>query len=138
MLNYYIHIPTNEFIDSLLSHYFLPHILQHSKVTTNSKTLTDNIFSNMAVPNVISSNLTASTSDHLPQFFVASNIFLIHLTLNSIIMKETGQDLTKKVLYSIISQSNRIIFCFHLKQTPKNPIILSLKSLSLYLTLMHL
>ena len=49
-LNYDIHPPTNEFLDSFSSHYFLPHILQPSRVTTNSKTLIDNIFSNMAVP----------------------------------------------------------------------------------------
>ena len=29
----------------------------------------------MAVPNIISGNLTASISDHLPQFLVAPNIF---------------------------------------------------------------
>ena len=75
LLNYGIHPPTNEFLDSLSSYYFLPHILQPSRVTTNSKTLLDNIFSNMAVPNIISGNLTASISDHLPQFLVASNIF---------------------------------------------------------------
>ena len=75
LLNYDIHPPTNEFLDSLSSHYFLPHILQPSRVTTNSKTLTDNIFSNMAVPNIISGNLTASILDHHPQFLVAPNVF---------------------------------------------------------------
>ena len=75
LLNYDIHPPTNEFLDSFSSHYFLPHILQPSRVTTNSKTLIDNVFSNMAVPNIISGNLTASISDHLPQFLVAPNIF---------------------------------------------------------------
>ena len=75
LLNYDIHPPTNEFLDSFSSHYFLPHILQPSRVTTNSKTLIDNIFSNMAVRNVISGNLTASILDHLPQFLVARNIF---------------------------------------------------------------
>ena len=75
LLNYDIHPPTNEFLDSLSSHYFLSHILRPSRVTTNSKTLIDNIFSNMAVHNVISGNLAASISDHLPQFLVAPNIF---------------------------------------------------------------
>ena len=56
LLNY-IYSPTNEF--------FLLHILQPSRVTTISKTLTNNIFSNMAVPNILSGNLTA-TLDHLP------------------------------------------------------------------------
>ena len=75
LLNYDINPPTNEFLDSLSSDYFLPHILQPTRVTTNSKTLTDNIFSNMAVSNIISGNLTASISDHLPQFLEAPNIF---------------------------------------------------------------
>ena len=75
LLNYDIQPPTNEFLDSLSSLYFLTHILQPSRVTANSKTLIDNIFSNMAVPNIISGNLTASISNHLPQFLVAPNIF---------------------------------------------------------------
>ena len=62
----------------------------------------------------------------------------MHLTLNPIVIKETGQNLIKKILYLIISQSNGIIFCFHLTRTLKNPIKLSLKSLSIYLILMHL
>ena len=124
LLNYDIHPPTNEFLDSLSSHYFLPHILQPSRVTTNSKTLIDNIFSNMAVPNTISGNLTASISDYLPQFLVPPKIFF-----NASYRKETGQDLIKKILYLIISQLNGITFCFYLTQTLKNPIKLSLKSL---------
>ena len=92
----------------------------------------------MAVPNIISGNLTASILDHLPQFLVAPSIFLMPLTLNPIIMKETGQDLIKKILYLIISQLNGITFCFHLTQTLKNLLRLSLKSLNLYLAPMHL
>ena len=75
LLNYDIHCPTNVFLDSLSSHYFLPHILQPSQVTITSKTLIDNIFSNMTVPSIISGYLSASISDHLPQFLVASDIF---------------------------------------------------------------
>ena len=75
LLNYDIHPPASDFLDSLSSHYFLPHSLQPSRVTTNFKTLIDNIFSNMPVPNIISGNLRSSISDHLPQFLVAPNIF---------------------------------------------------------------
>ena len=49
--------------------------LQSSRGTTNSKTLIDNIFSNMALPNIISVNLTACISDYLLLFLVAPNIF---------------------------------------------------------------
>ena len=68
LLNYNIHPPTNEFLDSPSYHYFLPLILQPSRVTSNSKTLRDNIFSNMTVPNII------SIWDHLLQFLAAVNI----------------------------------------------------------------
>ena len=132
MLSHYdIHPPTNEFLDSLSSHYFLPYILPLSRVTTNSKTLIDNIFSNMAVP-------TASISDRLPQFFVASNIFFNLSYPRSNNYERISQDLIKNILYLIIYQLPGIIFCFYLTQTLKNPIKISFKSLSFYLKLMHL
>ena len=70
-LNYDIHSTTNDFLVSLSSHSILTHTLQPSGITSNSKTLIGNIFSNMTVPNIISSNLI---SGHLPQFIVAPNI----------------------------------------------------------------
>ena len=41
LLNYDIYPTTKEFLDSLSSRYFLPYILQSSRVTSNSKTLID-------------------------------------------------------------------------------------------------
>ena len=76
MLNHDILPPTNEILDSLSSHYLFPHILQLSRVTTNSKTLIDNIFSNIAVLSIISGNLTGSILNHIPQFLADPNIFL--------------------------------------------------------------
>ena len=59
----------------------------------------------MVSANIISGNLTASISDHVPQFLVASNIFSIPHITNLINMKETGQlRLIKKILYVIIFQ----------------------------------
>ena len=49
ILKYDKHAPTNEFLDSLSSHMFLLHIVQPSRVSTTSKTLTDNIFSGIQV-----------------------------------------------------------------------------------------
>ena len=66
LLNYNVHNPTNEFLDSLASNSFLPYILQPTRITSHSKTLIDNIFRNM--PDSVSGNLTATISDHLPQF----------------------------------------------------------------------
>ena len=43
LLKYDHHARTNDFLDSM----FLPHIIQPSRVTSNSKKLIDNIFSNI-------------------------------------------------------------------------------------------
>ena len=75
LLNYDIHPPTNTFLDSLSSHYFLP-IYCSPEMNSNSETLIYNIVSNMTVPNIIYCSITDPISDHLPQFFVDSNIFL--------------------------------------------------------------
>ena len=75
LLKYDHHAPTNEFLDSLSSYMFLPHIIQRTRVTSNSKTLIDDIFSNILSPDSISGNLTATVSDHHPQFVIAFNIF---------------------------------------------------------------
>ena len=44
LLNYNVHNPTNELLDSLASNSFLPYILQPTGITSHSKTLIDNIF----------------------------------------------------------------------------------------------
>ena len=133
LLNYDIPPPTNEFLDSLSSHYFHTHILQPSRVITNSKTLIDNIFSNIAVPYINSANLTASISDHLPQFLVAPNIFF-----NTSYPKSNNykRDLSRFDQENFVL--SWIISCFHLIQILANSMKLSMKSLSLYLTLIHL
>ena len=75
LLNYNVHSPTNEFLDSLASNSFLPYILQPTRITSHSKTLIDNTFTNVIFPDSISANLTATISDHLPQFLIVPNIF---------------------------------------------------------------
>ena len=58
---------------------FLPHIIQTTRVTSNSKTLVDSIFSNILNPDSVSGNLTVTVSNYLSQFLIGSNIFLTHL-----------------------------------------------------------
>ena len=73
LLNYNIHQPTNDFLDSLASNSIIPYILQPTRLTSHSKTLIDNIFSNILSSEIISGNLTATISDHLPQFLFSPN-----------------------------------------------------------------
>ena len=65
---------TNEFLDSLLSHLFLPQSTQPTKIRDSSKILIDNIFSKTLIENTISSNLMDTISNHLPQFIILPNI----------------------------------------------------------------
>ena len=74
LMNYNVQNPTNEFLDSLASNSFLPYILEPTRITSHSKTLI-NIFPNITLPDSISGNVTATISDHLPQFLIVPNIF---------------------------------------------------------------
>ena len=76
LLKYDKHAPTNEFLDSFSSNMALPHYVQPTRISTTSKTLIDNIFLNIHTPSSISGNLTASISDHLPEFLIVPDIFL--------------------------------------------------------------
>ena len=55
-VKYNIHLPTNEFLDSLSPRYFLLDILQSSREKQNSKILKDNTVFNMLVLNIIYGN----------------------------------------------------------------------------------
>ena len=74
LLNYNVQNPTNGFLDSPASNSFLPYILQSTRITSHSSTTQiDNIFANVILPDSLSGNLTATTSDHLPQFLIVPN-----------------------------------------------------------------
>ena len=98
LLNYNEHNETNEFLDSLASYSFIPLILQPTRITSHSNTLIDDIFSNAVDPYLISGNLTATVSDHLPQFVITPNMFGISQAINPVFMKETGPNLIEKIL----------------------------------------
>ena len=75
LLNYNEHNQANELLDSLASNSFIPLIIQPTRITSHSNTLIDNIFSNAIDPDIISGNLAAFISDHLPQFSIIPHMF---------------------------------------------------------------
>ena len=57
------------YLDIMTSNLFVPHIIHPTRITPHTKTLIDNIFSNL--PNFSqakSGNITLAISDHLAQF----------------------------------------------------------------------
>ena len=70
LLNFDTHSTTDEFLNILNSYLFNPHILQPTRITHHSATLTDNIFFNSIVLHTISGNIIYELTDHLPNFLV--------------------------------------------------------------------
>ena len=70
LLNYDSHSQTNEFLNTLSSYFFLPYILQPSRVTERSATLIDNIYGNSIDHDSLSGNIVTQLSEHFPQFLL--------------------------------------------------------------------
>ena len=101
LLNYNEHQPTNEFLDALALNSIIPYILQPTRLTTHSKTLIENIFSNVLSFETISGNITATISHHPPSFCLLSMCFQILYAINQTSWKEIGQNLANKILFLI-------------------------------------
>ena len=78
LLNYESHNETSEFINSMVSHYLLPHILQPIRVTDHSATIIDNIFTNATEFNTVSGNILNQLADHFSQFLVIKKLPITH------------------------------------------------------------
>ena len=73
LLSYEHHTETNDFINSMVSHY-LPYILHPIRVTDHSSTVIDNIFSNVAEYKTISGNIINQIAHHFAQFLLLKRI----------------------------------------------------------------
>ena len=74
LLNYESHTETNDFLNTMTSHYLLPYILQPTKVTDHSATVIDNIFSNNTEHNILCGSILSGISDYFPQFLVMNKV----------------------------------------------------------------
>ena len=76
LLQYEQNSLSNDFINLMILKSFLPYMLQRTRVTDHSATVTDNIFSNVTDCQTVSANLTGLISDHFIQsFIIKKNIF---------------------------------------------------------------
>ena len=74
LLSYEAHSETNEFINTMVSHYSLPYILHPTRVTDHSSTVIDNIFSNVTDYETVSGNIINQIADHFAQFMMVKRI----------------------------------------------------------------
>ena len=84
LLNYESHSYTNDFINFMVFHYLIPHILQPTRVTDHSVTVIDNIFSNATDFEATSGNILNQIADHYAQILVLKkyllSIKIVHIT----------------------------------------------------------
>ena len=73
LLNYETLPIVNNCINCMFSNNFQPLILHPSRITNNSSTIIDNIFTNAIDCKIFSGNILSQISDHLPQFAIFSN-----------------------------------------------------------------
>ena len=78
LLNYESHSDTNDFVNSMVSHYLLPHVLQPTRVTDHSATVIDNIFTNITDYETISGNILNQVADHFSQFLILKKLSVTH------------------------------------------------------------
>ena len=69
LINYNDDKNISNFLDTMLSHFFLPLITTPTRITRNTKTLID-IFYNKPLNDIMSGNLSSIISDHLLQFLI--------------------------------------------------------------------
>ena len=96
LLQYNHHTPTQEFIDTLFSHAFIPLISNPTRLTSYSATLIDNIFTNNLSQNVLNGIVLNDLSDHLPVLAYFSGKTLTRDGENKVfIRKITNENLRK-------------------------------------------
>ena len=74
LLKYDHNTDSPSFLDSLYANFLLPYISTPSRVTTHSRTLIDNIFSDNIEDGIISGNIISTISDHYAQFLLMKNM----------------------------------------------------------------
>ena len=74
LLNYESHHFTEEFINTLNTYFFEPHILKPTRVTIYSATLIDNYFLNSSDFKTFSYNIIYDLTDHLPNFLIINSL----------------------------------------------------------------
>ena len=82
LLNYDSHTPTFDFFSLLLSQHYLPYIIHPTRVSDQSSTVIDNIFSNVCNLDTKSGNILTQIADHFPQFLIVRKVGITNKTMS--------------------------------------------------------
>ena len=104
LINYESYTGTNDFINTIGSYFFHPHILQPTRLTDHSATLIDNIFFNSVVHHTISGNIIYDLTDHLPNFLIINKFST--LPKNSKIFRRDYSNFNESLLSQEIQSIN--------------------------------
>ena len=75
LLNYNTDRNIKLFVDTLYNHFFQPCITEPTRIIKNQKpSIVDNIFTNILNKDILSGNIKAKITDHLPNFIIINNI----------------------------------------------------------------
>lgn len=138
LLNYENHQFTSEFLDIMYSCMFVPLISRPTRITSNTATLIDNIFSNNLENHAFSGLFFTDISDHLPVFTVTleevervnansyyfvrdknnSNIDKFHECLRNVVWSDIPEYNDPRYAYSVFLDKFTNIYnsCFPLKK----------------------
>ena len=76
LLNYNSDTQTCDFVNNFFSNNFMPCILHPTRISDQTSTLIDNIFTNAVEFNITSGNILTQISDHFPQILILKNLSL--------------------------------------------------------------
>ena len=84
LMQYSKFVDSTIFLDAMYTNFILPYISAHSRIISHSKTLIDNIVTNIIAEGALSRNITTTISYHYAQFLLTmliihSKLFLILL-----------------------------------------------------------
>ena len=107
LLKYNTNTDIATFLDSMYTTCLLPYISNPTRVTTQSKTLIDNLFSNNTEDGLISGNITTTITDHYVQFLLKKDTNQKLFPHNFKNLNDTQFDFELKILTG--TQSFRLI-----------------------------
>ena len=106
LLKYETRNNSSDFVDAMYVNFLLPYISVPLRVTPHSKTLIDNIFSNMIEDGAILGNLITANSDHYDQFFLMKNLSDEKNIANTEVYHQDFQKINEKRLENDLQNNN--------------------------------